>query len=70
MIYRISDLPWGGIGIKHDPTFVAYYVPNLLTVSTPVPGYPMIIFYLAVGAAVVAVTTAVLVVKRIRKGRT
>src|SRR6266516_2014246 len=29
LIYRISYPTWGGIGIKHDPTYVAYFVPTL-----------------------------------------
>ena len=68
LIYRISYPKWGGIGINHDPTYVAYYVPNLLTTSTPVPGFPMIIVYLAVGLAIAAVS-AVLVIRRTRKTR-
>ena len=47
LIYRISYPTSGGIGIKHDPTYVEHYVPNLLTVSTPVPDFPIIIVYLA-----------------------
>jgi len=69
LIYRISYPTWGGIGIKHDPTYVAYYVPRLLTVSTPVPGFPIIIVYLAVAVAAVTVI-AFLVVDRTRKNRT
>lgn len=70
LIYRISYPTWGGIGIKHDPTYVAYFVPHLLLVSTPVPWDPMIIVYLAITAAVVAAVTAVLVIRRTRKSRT
>ena len=68
LIYRISYPTWGGVGIKHDPTYVAYYVPNLLTTSTP--GFPMIIVYLVVAAAVIATITAVFVIKRTQKNRT
>ena len=58
LIYRISYPTWGGIGIKHDPTYVGYYVPNLLTISTSVPWDPMIIVYLAVAVAVAAAIIA------------
>jgi hypothetical protein len=67
LIYRISYPTWGGIGIKHDPTYVAYYVPHLILVSLPVSD-PTII-YLAVGVAAVAVT-AILAIKRTRRIRT
>lgn len=67
LMYRISYPTWGGIGLKHDPTYVAYYVPHLLTVSTPVPGFPMIIIYVAAGLAVAVTASAVLIVKRTRK---
>jgi len=67
LIYRISYPTWGGVGIKHDPTYVGYYVPNLILTSLPVPGFPMIIVYLAVAVAVVATITAVFVVKRTRE---
>jgi len=67
LIYRISYPTWGGVGTKHDPTYVAYYVPNLLAVSTPVPGFPLIIIYLAVAVAAVAAIAAFLVTKRPRK---
>jgi hypothetical protein len=70
LIYRICYPTWGGVGINEDPTFVAYYVPNLLTVSLPVPGYGALIFYLAVGAAAVAIVSAALFIRRTRKGRT
>jgi hypothetical protein len=69
LIYRISYPTWGGVGIKHDPTYVGYFVPNLLTASTPVPGFPLIIVYLAVAVAAVAVT-AFLIIRRARKTRT
>src|SRR5207247_268827 len=64
LIYRISYPTWGGVGIKHDPTYVAYYVPHLILTSLPVPFDPMIIVYLAVAVAVVASVTAVLIIKR------
>ena len=68
LIYRISYPTWGGVGIKHDPTYVAYYIPNLLKISTPVPGFPQIIVYLALAVVAVGVAT-VLVIKRNRKKR-
>jgi len=68
LIYRVSYPTWGGVGIKHDPTYVAYYIPNLLTISTPAPSFPLIIIYLAI-AVVVVVVAAVLVIKRTRKKR-
>ena len=68
LIYRISYPAWGGIGIKHDPTYVAYYVPHLILTSLPVPFDPMIIFYLAIAVAAVAVTTF-LVLKKTRRKR-
>lgn len=67
LIYRISYPTWEGIGIKHDPTYIGYYVPNLLTISTPVPWDPMIVVYLAAAVAVVAAITSVLVFKMTRK---
>ena len=70
LIYRISYPTWGGIGIKHDPTYVGYYVPNILTISTSVPWDPMIIVYLAVAVAVVAAIIAFLAIDRTRKTRT
>ena len=64
LIYRISYPTWGGIGIKHDPTYVAYYVPNLVPPSVPGPwGFAV---YLAIGAAVIT-AVAVLVIRRTRK---
>jgi hypothetical protein len=69
LIYRISYPTWGGVGIKHDPTYVGYFVPDFLTVSTPVPRFPLIIVYLAVAVAAVAVT-AFLIIRRARKTRT
>jgi hypothetical protein len=68
LIYRISYPTWGGIGIKHDPTYVGYFVPNLLTTPSP-SGFPMIIIYLAVAVAVIAAITAVLVMRKTRKTR-
>jgi len=70
LIYRISYPTWEGIGIKHDPTYIGYYVPNLPTISTAVPGFPMIIVYLGLTLAVVAAITTVIAVKRTRKTRT
>ena len=70
LIYRISYPTWEGIGIKHDPTYIGYYVPNLPTTSTAVPGFPMIIVYLGLTLAVVAAITTVIAVKRTRKTRT
>jgi len=67
LIYRISYPTWEGIGIKHDPTYIGYYVPNLLTISTPVPWDPMIVVYLAAAVAVVAAITSVLIFKMTRK---
>jgi len=67
LIYRISYPTWGGIGIKHDPTYVGYYVPNLLTISTPVPWDPMIIVYLAVALAVIAAIVVLIVIKGTRR---
>ena len=69
LIYRVSYPTWGGIGIKHDPTYVAYYVPHLIPpVSLPVED-PMILVFLTVGVVAVTVT-AFLVIKRTRKART
>ena len=68
LIYRISYPKWGGTGIKHDPTYVAYYVPHLILVSLPVWD-PMIIIYLAIAVAAAAVAVF-LVVKRTRRART
>src|SRR6266851_23142 len=65
LIYRISYPTWGGIGVKHDPTYVAYYIPHLILTSLPVPFDPTILVYLAVAAAAVAIA-AFLVVKRSR----
>jgi len=70
LIYRISYPTWGGTGIKHDPTYVAYYIPHLILVSLPVPWDPMIIVYLAVAVAAVATFTAFLVIRKTRKTRT
>ena len=67
LIYRISYPTWEGIGIKHDPTYIGYYVPNLLTISTPVPWDPMIVVYLAAAVAVVAAITSVLIFEMTRK---
>ncbi len=67
LIYRISYPTWGGIGIKHDPTYVGYFVPSLLT--TPPSGLAIIV-YLAVAVAVVSAITAILLIKRNRKTRT
>jgi len=67
LIYRISYPTWGGIGIKHDPTYVGFFVPSLPSTS---PGFPTIIIYLAGAVAAVAATTAVVVIKRTRKTRT
>lgn len=67
LIYRISYPTWGGIGIKHDPTYVGYFVPSLLTTSPP-SGFPIII-YLAIAVAVVAAITAVLLMRKTRKTR-
>jgi hypothetical protein len=69
LIYRISYPTWGGVGIKHDPTYVGYFVPHLLLVSLPVWD-PMIIVYLAVAVAAVAAIVAFLVIRRTRKTRT
>jgi hypothetical protein len=66
LIYRISYPTWGGVGIKHDPTYVGYFVPHLLLVSLPVWD-PMIIVYLAVAVAAVAAIVAFLVIRRTRK---
>jgi hypothetical protein len=68
LIYRISYPTWGGVGIKHDPTYVAYYVLPLNPVSLPLWD-PMIIIYLAVAVAAVAVAVF-LVFKRTRRART
>jgi len=70
LIYRISYPTWGGIGIKHDPTYVGYYVPNLLAISTPVPWDPTIIVYLAVALAAVAAIVVLIVIKGTRRTRT
>jgi hypothetical protein len=67
LIYRISYPTWGGTGIKHDPTYVAYYVPHLILTSLPVPFDPTIIVYLAVAIAVIAVVVTWIVVKKTRK---
>ncbi len=48
-----------------DPTYVGYFVSNLLLTSLPM-SLPTIIVYLAVGLTVAAIVTAVLVVKRTR----
>jgi hypothetical protein len=68
LIYRISYPTWGGIGIKHDPTYVGYYVPTL-TMPLPPVCCSAIIIYLAFALAVVAALTAFLVIKRIRRTR-
>src|SRR6266568_2857971 len=70
LIYRISYPTWGGIGIKHDPTYVGYYVPNPLAISTPVPWDPTIIVYLAVALAAVAAIVVLIVIKGTRRTRT
>lgn len=63
LIYRISYPTWGGIGVKHDPTYVAYYVPNLIAPSVPGPwGFAV---YLAIAVVITAV--AVVVIRRTRK---
>jgi len=63
LIYRISYPTWGGIGVKHDPTYVAYYVPNLIAPSVPGPwGFAV---YLAIAVVITAV--AVVLVRRTRK---
>jgi hypothetical protein len=66
LIYRISYPTWGGIGIKHDPTYVAYYIPHLILTSLPVPFDPTILVYLAVAVAAIVAIIAVLVIKRSR----
>jgi len=69
LIYRISYPTWGGVDIKHDPTYVGYFVPNLST-QIP-PGCCLAIFiYPALALAVVGAITAFLVIKRTRKNRT
>jgi hypothetical protein len=65
LIYRISYPTWGGIGIKHDPTYVGYFVRSLSIPS----GFPIVIIYLAVAVAVIAAITAVLVMRKTRKTR-
>ncbi len=65
LIYRISYPTLEGIGIKHDPTYVAFFVPHLIFVNLPVWD-PLIIAYLAVAAAVIA-TITFLVLKRCPK---
>ncbi len=70
LIYRISYPTWGGVGIKHDPTYVAYYVPLLILVSLPVPFDPMIIVYLVIAvAAAVAIIATFLVLRKTRRTR-
>ena len=69
LIYRISYPTWGGIGIKHDPTYVGYFVPNLST-QIPPGCCPAIFIYPALALAVVGAITAFLVIKRTRKNRT
>jgi hypothetical protein len=66
LIYRISYPTWGGIGIKHDPTYVAYYIPHLILTSLPVPFDPTILVYIAVAVAAIVAIIAALVIKRSR----
>jgi hypothetical protein len=68
LIYRISYPRWGGVSIKHDPTYVGYFVPTLST-QIPPGCCPAIIIYPAVALAGVAAITVFLVIKRTRKIR-
>ena len=63
LIYRICYPTWSGIGIKHDPTYVAYFVPHLLPVSTPVPFPISIIVYIGLAAATAAIIITFIVIK-------
>jgi len=67
LIYRISYPTWGGTGIKHDPTYVAYYVPTLSTL--PPNCCSAIIIYPALALAAVAAVIAFLLIKRTRRPR-
>ena len=67
LIYRISYPARGGIGLKHDPTYVAYYVPHLVLVSLPVPWDPVIIVYIAIAAVGIITTITFFVIKKRRK---
>jgi hypothetical protein len=67
LIYRMSYPTWGGIGIKHDPTYVAYYVPSLIAPS--VPGPWMFAIYLAIAAVAVIAAITFFVFKRTPKRR-
>jgi multidrug transporter EmrE-like cation transporter len=69
LIYRVSYPIWKGIGIRHDPTYVGYFVPTL---STPLPPVccSVIVIYSVIALAVVAGITAFLVIRRTRKTRT
>ncbi|SRR6266571_1318073 len=63
--YRIFYPTWRGTGIKHDPTYVAYYVPNLLANIKP-SAFPIIIVYIAAAVAAVGIIAAVFAIKRTR----
>jgi hypothetical protein len=68
LIYRISYPTWGGVGIKHDPTYVGYFVPTLST-QIPPGCCPAIIISPAVALAGVAAITAFFVINKTRKPR-
>ncbi len=69
LIYRICYPEWNGTGIRHDPTYVAYYVPHVSSVSIPGPFSLILVIYIAAAVAAVCVVS-LFAIRRIRKART
>jgi hypothetical protein len=68
LIYRVSYPVWSGSGLKHDPTYVAHFVPSTVSLVTPPVVSGLLILVIA-AAGIVGVFLIVLIVSSISRIR-
>lgn len=67
-VYRVCYPTWEGLGIEHDPTYMAYLVPVKLSAPISPPGGPSIETVVAVAVAgLFALTLALIELRRTRR---
>ncbi len=66
LMYRICYPEWGGVGIKHDPTYIGYIGPGSSTTSNT-SGFPLYVYYIAATIVAVGVVTTLFMLSRSRR---